>query len=151
MLGSSAVASPAHPGRRPQTGGFAPAPLDAFAFYKLAHYAAKSPVTQPRDYHISRGEPKQLKDLLAGNDLSQLVERAREAGELDARVRALLPEDLAAHVTGAVLHEHTVVVLTDSAAWATRIRFHARELVARLAPRYDGAVTRLHVKVRPAR
>ena len=99
--------------------------------------------------HISRHEPKLLKDLLAGNDLSQLVTRAREAGELDARVRALLPEALAAHVTGAVLHVDTVVVLVDSAAWASRLRFHAPELVARLAPRYDGAVTRVRVKVRP--
>lgn len=64
-------------------------------------------------------------------------------------MRALLPDDLAAHVTGAVLHGDTVVVLVDSAAWASRLRFHAPELVARLAPRYDGAVTRVRVKVRP--
>jgi hypothetical protein len=64
-------------------------------------------------------------------------------------VRALLPEALAEHVTGAVLHVDTVVVLVDSAAWASRLRFHAPELVARLAPRYDGAVTRVRVKVRP--
>jgi hypothetical protein len=64
-------------------------------------------------------------------------------------VRALLPAELAAHVTGAALHDDTVVVLTDSAAWASRLRFHALELVARLAPRYDGAVTRVRVKVRP--
>jgi hypothetical protein len=88
--------------------------------------------------------------LLAGNDLSRLVVRAREAGELDARVRSLLPEELGTHVTGAVLHDDTVVILADSAAWATRIRFHAPELVERLAPRYDGAVTRVRVKVRPA-
>ena len=103
-----------------------------------------------RGNHISRGEPKLLKDLLAGNDLSQLVERAREAGELDARVRALLPDALAAHVTGAVLHDDTIVVLVDSAAWASQLRFHAPELVKRLAPRYDGAVARMRVKVRPA-
>jgi hypothetical protein len=87
--------------------------------------------------------------LLAGNDLAQLVARARQAGELDARIRTLLPDSLAAHVTGAVLHEDTVVVLVDSAAWASRLRFHAPELVARLAPRYDGVVTRVRVKVRP--
>lgn len=88
--------------------------------------------------------------MLAGKDLRQIIERARESGELDARVRALLPEAMAAHVTGAVLHEYTVVVLVDSAAWASRLRFHAPELVERLAPRYDGAVTRVRVKVRPA-
>jgi hypothetical protein len=87
--------------------------------------------------------------LLAGNDLSRLVERARAAGELDARVRSLLPEPLASHVTGAVLHGDTVVVLVDSAAWASRLRFHGPELVERLAPRYDGAVSRVQVKVRP--
>jgi hypothetical protein len=87
--------------------------------------------------------------LLAGSDLSQLVQRAREAGELDARVRTLLPEGLGAHVTGAVQHEDTVVILVDSAAWASRIRFHAPELLERLGPRFDGAVTRVRVKVRP--
>ncbi len=102
------------------------------------------------EIHIIRREPRLLKDLLAGNDLSQLVSRAREAGELDARVRSLLPEALAVHVTGAVLHEDTVVVLVDSAAWASRLRFHAPELVERLAPRYDGVVTRVRVRVRPA-
>jgi hypothetical protein len=99
---------------------------------------------------IAPREPKLLKDLLAGKDLRQIIERAREAGELDARVRALLPEAMAAHVTGAVLHDCTVVVLVDSAAWASRLRFHAPELVERLAPRYDGVVTRVRVKVRPA-
>ena len=104
------------------------------------------------NHTISQREPRQLKDLLKGSDLSRLVERAREAGELDARVRALLPEGLGAHVTGAAFHEPEgeVVVLVDSAAWASRIRFHAPGLVAQLAPRYDGAVTRVRVKVRPA-
>jgi hypothetical protein len=99
--------------------------------------------------HKMGGKPTLLKDLLAGNDLSQLVERAREAGELAAQVRGLLPEELAAHVTGAVLHEQTVVILADSAAWASRIRFQAPELVAQLAPRFDGAVAHVRVKVRP--
>jgi hypothetical protein len=100
---------------------------------------------------IRHKEPQSLKDLLAGNDLSRLVLRAREAGELDAQVRALLPESLAAHVTGAVLREETVVILVDSAAWASRLRFHATELVQSLGPRYDGAVTAVRVKVRPGR
>lgn len=60
-----------------------------------------------------------------------------------------MPAELARHVTGAVLHDDTVVILADSAAWATRIRFHAPELLDRLAPRYDGAVARVRVKVRP--
>jgi hypothetical protein len=94
-------------------------------------------------------EPRLLKDLLAGNDLSRLVERAREAGELDARVRALLPAEMGFHVTGAVLHDDTVVVLVDSAAWACRLRFHGPDLAKNLAPRYDGAVKRVRVKVRP--
>lgn len=99
--------------------------------------------------HITERRPRLLKDLLASNDLARLVSRARQAGELDGRVRALLPAELARHVTGAVRHDDTVVILADSAAWATRIRFHAPELVERLAPRFDGAVTRVRVKVRP--
>lgn len=99
--------------------------------------------------HKMGGKPTLLKDLLAGNDLSQLVVRAREAGELASQVRGLLPEELAAHVTGAVLREETVVILADSAAWASRIRFHAPGLLERLAPRFDGGLARVRVKVRP--
>jgi len=111
----------------------------------------QNPPRLNRGFHINtnRKAPRLLKDLLAGNDLSKLVARAQEAGELDARVRALLPDELALHVTGAVYRDDTVVVLVDSAAWACRIRFHAPELAERLAPRFDGAVARVQVKVRP--
>jgi hypothetical protein len=49
LLGSSAVVIP-YPGRarKPQTGGFATAPHDALAFYKLVDYAAKSNAAQVR-------------------------------------------------------------------------------------------------------
>jgi hypothetical protein len=90
-----------------------------------------------------------LKDILAGRRLEELVDRARAAEALDAQVRALLPPELAAHVTGASLREDAVVVLVDSAAWASRLRFYAPELAARLAPRTDGQVDRVRVRVAP--
>jgi hypothetical protein len=108
----------------------------------------QNPATLNRRVHITT-KPRLLRDLLAGNDLSRLVLRAQQASELDARVRTLLPDDLGRHVTGAVLHDDTVVILVDSAAWASRIRFHAPELVQSLSPRYDGVVARIRVKVRP--
>jgi hypothetical protein len=160
MLGSSAVvAGPSLDGRESLTGGFRQCLKNTLASYKRSDYDRESPNSQsekpdarhkqPGKSDIRHKEPQSLKDLLAGNDLARLVQRAHEASELDAQVRALLPEDLAAHVTGAVLHDETVVILVDSAAWASRLRFHVTELVQSLAPRYDGAVARIRVKVRP--
>ena len=109
----------------------------------------ENPGSLKQENLINPQKPRLLKDLLAGRGLTDLLARAREAETLEGQVRSLLPPELAAHVTGAALREDTVVVLVDSAAWATRLRFLAPELVARLAPRHDGAVTTLRVRIAP--
>lgn len=75
----------------------------------------------------------------------------RLADELDAQnalladVRHCLPDDLAAHCVSARLHDGTLVLHTDAAAWATRIRFLAPQLSGVLRPEYR---TLQRVKVR---
>ncbi|MEJ2516354.1 MAG: DciA family protein [Gammaproteobacteria bacterium] len=96
-----------------------------------------------------KGRPTRLGDILAGSKLADLASRARDAESLFHQIKDLLPNPEAAHVTGASRSGDTVVILADSAAWATRIRFHAPELLKWLSPKYDGAVERVKVRVRP--
>ena len=53
-------------------------------------------------------------------------------------------------MTGASRSDETVLIFADTAGWATRIRFHAPALLKWLSPRFDGAVDRVRVRVRPA-
>ncbi|MGD1983941.1 MAG: DUF721 domain-containing protein [Chromatiaceae bacterium] len=75
----------------------------------------------------------------------------RLADELDAQkalladVRHCLPDDLAAHCVSARMHDGILVVHTDAAAWATRIRFLAPQLSGVLRPEYP---TLRDIKVR---
>jgi hypothetical protein len=149
-LGSSAVV-----GRTEQARPCRPVALrrrlaTPWPFYKPLKYAAKSGLTQDGTSHISNGKPTLLGDLLTGSRLAELVSRARDVESLHKQIKDLLPRDIAAHITGASRSEETVVVFVDSAAWATRVRFEAPELLKWLSPRFDGAVDRVQVRVRPA-
>ena len=119
-------------------------------FCKPLNYAAKSVFPQPGTCHISKGKPTLVGDLLSGSGLAEIVSRARDAETLFKQIKDLLPAEAAAHVTGASRRDETVLIFADSAGWATRIRFHAPELLKWLAPRFDGAVDRVRVRVRPA-
>ena len=119
-------------------------------FYKPLNDAAKSAFPQAGTCHISKGKPTLVGDLLAGSGLANIVSRARDAETLCKQIKDLLPAEAAAHVTGASRSDETVLIFADSAGWATRIRFHAPQLLAWLTPRFDGAVDKVRVRVRPA-
>ncbi len=96
-----------------------------------------------------KGRPTLLGDILAGSKLADLASRARDAESLCQQIKDLLPEPEGAHVTGASRNGDTVIILADTAAWATRIRFHAPGLLKWLSPKFDGTVDRVRVRVRP--
>ena len=69
------------------------------------------------------------------------------------RVRRLLPADLAPHCLAAREHDGRLILHTDSAAWATRLRFMAPQLQRRLEgelPDVRGITVRLLLQ-QPAR
>lgn len=93
-----------------------------------------------------------VSDLL--NKGQGLLERLREGSGQAAQalqaVRAELPEELAAQVWGASARAGTLTVLVTSAAWATRVRYHAPGLREQAARRLGVALERVVVRVRPA-
>jgi hypothetical protein len=83
-----------------------------------------------------------------------LLERLREGSAKADRalqaVREDLPDGLGTHVWGAAVRDRTLTVLVISAAWATRVRYHAPDLKDSAARRLDTVIDRVVVRVRPA-
>ncbi len=100
---------------------------------------------------MAPGRPKSLKDLLAANSLSRLVEQASATDVLTRRVQALLPAEIAPHVLSANFRDQRLIVLVDAAVWAARVRFESATLRRGLAESHDVAPSSVSVKVRPAR
>lgn len=83
-----------------------------------------------------------------------LLERLRrgssDAEEALQAVRAELPQELARQVWGASTRAGTLTVLVTSAAWATRVRYHAPGLREQVARRLGVELPRVTIRVRPA-
>jgi hypothetical protein len=94
-----------------------------------------------------------LKPLLesVGPGLGKLLERAAAVDELTAVVRDRLPVEWRAQLQAAVVHGDELVLVTGSAAWATRLRYAAPGLLLELQGLPPGrGLQRVRVKVRGA-
>ena len=94
--------------------------------------------------------PKRLENLLNPNSdegLGGIVRRARELDRLVEALRSALPADEAAGIVAANIRDDgELVVLTESPAWAARLRYEADRLIE--AARSTGAtVTGCKVRV----
>jgi len=92
---------------------------------------------------------RSIDDLIGSNAaLRQLGEALARRNALLQRVRQALPDEVAHHCVAAEIEDHALRLLADSAGWATRLRYFARDLVRRL--RADGVgVATLEVRVLP--
>ena len=96
-------------------------------------------------------KPISVSELLAHGKakLERLREGADAAGRAFAALQQALPPDLAGHVFGASLDEASeLTVLTDSGAYATRLRYLLPELLPGLARELGVVITRSVVRVR---
>ncbi len=95
--------------------------------------------------------PILLKSLLSreGSALADLTRQAQEFGRLTESLRASLPADLRPHILGVTRTARRAVILTDSAAWASRLRFLRPELEEALAKLLQAPVDSVQIKVRP--
>lgn len=81
--------------------------------------------------------------------LEQLRRGSAQAQSALQAVQDALPEGLGAHVWGAAVRDRTLTVLVASAAWATRVRYHAPQLREDVSRRLSVEVDRVQVRVRP--
>jgi hypothetical protein len=82
-----------------------------------------------------------------GSLFDNLERRAQATVDLAARVRSALPGPEKEHVVSATYKAETLVVLADSAAWATHIRYAQQDLLAQLRSAGETRFTKLKVKV----
>jgi hypothetical protein len=93
---------------------------------------------------------RSIDEVIGNEDALRRLRSAVAAQEaLLARIRAMLPGELAPHCVGATVDGHTLRLLADSAAWATRLRYLGRDLIRRL--RADAiAVSAVEVRLLPS-
>lgn len=92
-----------------------------------------------------------LSDVLAHShdQLASLRRRAAYLQRLQAAVEATLPPAARDHVRAADYSDQRLLLLVDSSAWATRLRYQQRAIIRGLAQRLRLGVTHVEVRVRP--
>jgi hypothetical protein len=82
-----------------------------------------------------------------GTLLAQLERRAQATVELADRVRQALAGPEKDHVISASCRGDTLIVLADSATWATHIRYAQKQLLERLHAAGETQFTKVKVRV----
>ncbi len=62
-------------------------------------------------------------------------------------LQAVLPEALAAQVRHCLVKDHKLLVYTDSAVWASQLRFYNKIILASVAPLSKQSVDTLQIKI----
>lgn len=95
-------------------------------------------------------EPRNLSDLLSdpGSALGRLVAGAAKRKSLIMQVKSCLEPALSEHLIGVNVKDDTLVLLSDSAVWATRLRYAGPELCKQLSEKFELTLQKVHVKVR---
>jgi len=85
----------------------------------------------------------------AGPRLGELHARARAFSALKQRLEAVLPAAEASHITGIVQRDSIIVILVDSSAWCSRLRYRTASLRERLSAIIGQEVREIRVRVVP--
>jgi hypothetical protein len=64
------------------------------------------------------------------------------------RVHKILPTAIAKHVQHCVINGKKLLVYTDSASWATQLRFYNSAILTSIAPVTKGTVSIMQIKIR---
>jgi len=81
--------------------------------------------------------------------LSKLSERTQRLSKLDDILQQLMPAQFASHCHLANVNEHTLVIHTDNASYASLLRFQAPSLCKAISEHLPQIVNKIEVKVKP--
>jgi hypothetical protein len=79
--------------------------------------------------------------------LGALIDRIAFQSGILQKIRAALPEELAEHAVHCLLKPGSLIIFTDSSAWAAKLRFHQPTIVAALGDRLTPDATKFQVKL----
>ena len=93
-------------------------------------------------------KPKSVKHILnsQNSELQELLHHTQQLNSLNKQLSHLLPLPLSLHCTAASVERRTLLLITDSPAWATRLRLLTPNLIKAL----EGfQINSINVKIRP--
>ena len=101
-----------------------------------------------RKNHMAQ-RPQPLKPILAfpNRTVAQLCLQINQQLALLERIKATLPKELATNVLHCVRNTKKLVVYTDSANWASQLRFHSEAMLAVFESNAPKPATLLQVKI----
>ncbi|WP_035572700.1 DUF721 domain-containing protein [Halomonas halocynthiae] len=101
---------------------------------------------------VKRFRAQPMSRLLHIGRLAPLLDKAQIIKGVQEHLHQHLPAELAEHVFVGGFHQSKLTLLTDRAAWLTRLRYEQRQLL-KLIQQYPGleSITSLTLKVRPIR
>ncbi len=81
--------------------------------------------------------------------LGQLLKHARKLEQLDQKLANILEPDISGRVRVAALHDHRLVLITPSAALATRLRLDSEDLLKALQAVGVKGISQIQIRTAP--
>lgn len=79
--------------------------------------------------------------------IDKLVTRIEQQQDLLSMVCEVLPEELAKNVSCCVIHNTTLLVYTNTAVWASKLRFYQAAILKVITPVIEKPVTRIQIRL----
>lgn len=94
-------------------------------------------------------KPASFKSALAfpSRSIEQLATQIKQQQKILQTLRAVLPETLSQHLHHCVINDKKLMIYTDSAAWASQLRFYDKALLAAIAPLTTQSVSIVQLKL----
>ncbi len=96
--------------------------------------------------------PNPVKKLLSGGNSKQLQRLAQfstQLTELTALVQSCLPTPLQGHCQAINIRGKSLVLQTDSAAWASQLRFYVPAMLSTLTHHRCNYIKEIHIRIKP--
>ncbi|VAW99151.1 hypothetical protein MNBD_GAMMA22-1446 [hydrothermal vent metagenome] len=96
--------------------------------------------------------PKKIRKYLSNssNEFENLITRALEISHLNAKLHSILDKSFKNHCDIANFRDATLIILTDSPAWLTRLRYQIPSLLKQLQqlPDFKG-ISQIKLRIQP--
>lgn len=99
----------------------------------------------------SRSTAHRVSEVLSDHNshLGQLLRRASLLMQLDQLLASLFDAELAAHFQVAALRKNRLILVSPTAAWATRLRMQAPQVIGALRQRGYTGIEHIDIRVAP--
>lgn len=79
--------------------------------------------------------------------LANIFSQVEEQNKVLHQIRKVLPTQLAQHTCHCVIKNKKLILYTDSAAWASQLRFYNKEILSKIAPFTRESIDILQIRI----